>query len=167
MITESERLILREVEQADAPFMLELVNDPDWIRFIGDRKVHDLESAGEFIRTRFEKPYRENGIGLWLMVEKTTGMSIGICGLVDRPGLDDIDLGYALLPQYRGQGFASEAAKVCLQYGYERLGLSRIVAITAPQNTSSCGMLERLGFVYESRMILPGEQEELLLYAKV
>jgi ribosomal-protein-alanine N-acetyltransferase len=166
VITESERITLREVEQADDHFILELLNDPDWIRFIGDRKVHTLADAREFIRTRFESAYKEHGIGLWLMVEKSTGKAIGICGLVNRQGLEDIDLGYALLPQYRGQGFAFEAANASLQYGNERLGLGRIVAITAPGNRSSCELLERLGFHYERRMVLPGEQEELLLYAK-
>ena len=167
MITESERLILREVEQADDEFILELLNDPDWIRFIGDRSVHTLADAREFIRTRFEPAYREHGIGLWLMEEKITGTAIGICGLVNRKGLEDIDLGYALLPRYRGQGYALEAANTSLQYGCDHLGLSRIVAITAPQNTSSCKFLERLGFQYERRVVLPGEKEELLLYAKV
>ena len=167
MITESERLILREIEQADGEFILELLNDPAWIRFVGDRNLRSVADAHEFIRTRFEPAYREHGIGLWLVLEKATGASIGICGLVNRAGMDDIDLGYALLPQHRGQGYAFEAASASLQYGYDRLGLSRIVAMTSPQNTSSCGLLERLGFQYERRVVLPGEQEELLLYAKV
>ena len=165
IILETERLILREVVAADANFMQELVNDPNWITYIGQRNVFSLADATEFIRTRFEETYRSKGIGLWLVEQKSTGVSIGICGLVDRPALDDIDLGYAFLPRFRSSGFAFEAAQACLTFGREKLQLTRIVAITSPENKPSCSLLEKLGFHAEGLMTLPDEQDALQLFA--
>lgn len=146
---ETDRLILREFAVEDAPFILALLNDPDWLRHIGDRNVRTLADAETFITDRLMAHYRERGFGFWLVVSKDSGASAGMCGLVKRDGLDDVDVGYAFLPAYRGQGFAFEAAQASLAYARDRLGLKRVVAITGQDNVASARLLERLGLRFE------------------
>jgi len=146
---ETARLVLRELTIADAPFILALLNDPEWLRHIGDRNVRTLADAEAFIVDRLMAHYRERGFGFWLVVAKNDGASIGMCGLIKREGLDDIDVGYAFLPAYRGMGLAFEAAGAAVAYARDRLGLKRLVAITGEENAASARLLERLGLRYE------------------
>lgn len=148
-ILETDRLILRELAVEDAPFILALLNDPDWLRYIGDRNVRTLADAETFITDRLMAHYRERGFGFWLAVSKHDGAAAGMCGLVKRDGLDDVDVGYAFLPAYRGQGLAFEAAEASLAYARDRLGLKRVVAITGQDNVVSARLLERLGLRFE------------------
>jgi ribosomal-protein-alanine N-acetyltransferase len=145
----TERLRLRELTAADAPFMLELVNDPGWIRFIGDRGVRDLAGARRYLERGPLRLYARLGFGLWHVGTARGDESLGICGLIKRESLEDVDLGYAFLPRFRGQGFAFEAAAASRDYGVGELGLQRIVAITSPGNAISARLLERLGFAWE------------------
>jgi ribosomal-protein-alanine N-acetyltransferase len=119
---------------------LELLNSDGWIKYIGDRKVYSLEAAIKYLNDGPLKSYSENGFGL---SENLT--PIGICGLIKRPGLDDIDLGFALLPQFTKQGYAFEIADACLRYAFHDLNLMRVVAITLPENRSSVNLLSKLG----------------------
>jgi len=146
---ETDRLLLRELTVADAPFILALLNDPDWLRHIGDRNVRSLADAETFIVDRLMAHYRERGFGFWLAVSKTNGAATGLCGLIKREGLDDIDVGYAFLPAYRGLGLAFEAAEAAVAYARDRLGVKRLVAITGEENIASARLLERLGLRYE------------------
>jgi RimJ/RimL family protein N-acetyltransferase len=158
---ETERMFLREATVGDAAFILRLVNDPDWLRHIGDRNVHTLADAEAFIADRLAALYRQRGFGLWVAVAKAGGMAMGICGLVKRDGLDDVDIGFAFLPAYRGQGIAGEAARASLAYARDHLRLRRVVAITAQGNVASGRLLERLGLRYEGlKQVRPlgGEQ---------
>jgi RimJ/RimL family protein N-acetyltransferase len=146
---ETDRLVLRELTAADAPFILALLNDPDWLLHIGDRNVRTLADAESFITDRLMAHYRERGFGFWLAVSKLDGASTGLCGLVKRDGLDDIDVGYAFLPPYRGRGLAFEAAEAAVAYARDRLCLKRLVAITSENNIASARLLERLGLRFE------------------
>ena len=146
---ETDRLILRELDVADAPLILALLNDPDWLRHIGDRNVRTLGDAEAFIRDRLMAHYREGGFGFWLVVAKADGAAMGLCGLIKRDGLDDIDVGYAFLPAYRGRGLAFEAAEAAVGYARDRLRLKRLVAITSEENIASARLLERLGLRFE------------------
>lgn len=148
-VAESDRLILRHFTVDDAPFVLTLVNDPAWIRFIGDRGVRDLETARSYLLNGPMAMYERNGFGLYLIVRKEDQAPLGMCGLIKRDMLPDVDLGFALLPVYYNQGYAGEAARAALALGRDQFDLKRIVAITSLDNENSIRLLERLGFSFE------------------
>jgi len=162
---ETERLRLRELTAEDAPFMLALLNDPDFIRYIADRGVRTEEQAREYIAKGPAASYAANGFGLLRVGLKGDETPIGVCGLIKREGLDDPDVGYAFLPAYRAQGYAHEAARAVLAHGREALGLKRIVAIVSSDNERSIRLLEKLGMRFERMVTLPGDDEEIKLYA--
>ena len=143
------RLQLRWLDSDDAPFILRLVTDADWLRFIGDKGVADLDGARRYLETGPLRMYREQGFGLNRVALNTGGETIGICGLLKREELANVDLGFAFLPEFRGRGYAREAAAAVLDHGRETLGIDRVVAIVAAGNTVSIGLLEKLGFAYE------------------
>lgn len=159
------RLVLRHASLDDAPFMLELLNDPDFVRCIGDRGVRTLEQAGTYISERLIASYESNGFGLYLATRKSDAAPIGICGLVKRVGLDDVDVGYALMPAYRGSGYAVEGAAATLAFARETLGLPRVVAIVRPDNVASIRLLESLGMTLEDTMRLEPGGPEISRYA--
>ncbi|HEX4498507.1 MAG TPA: GNAT family N-acetyltransferase [Thermoanaerobaculia bacterium] len=164
-VAETERLTLRRLTAEDAPFMLALLNEPSFLRFIGDRKVRTLEDARSYILKGPAEMYERHGHGLYLTSLKPEGTPIGMCGLIKRDGLDDVDIGFAFLPGFWGKGYAFEAASAVLAYGQAGLALRRIVAITAPDNQSSIRLLERIGLKFERLIRLNGEGPELNLFA--
>ena len=164
-ILETARLSLRHVDEDDAAFVLELVNDPDWIRFIGDRNIRDLDAARRYIAEAVLAMYRESGFGLYLGELKATATPIGLCGLVRREGLDDADIGFALLSRFRGHGYALEAARAVMRHALETLGLPRVVAITSPDNRASRRILEALGLSFERMISLRPDEPEIMLYS--
>jgi RimJ/RimL family protein N-acetyltransferase len=163
-VLDTARLRLRWLTLDDAPFVVELVNDPAWLRFIGDRNVRDVDSARAYMVKGPLALYEKWGYGLYVAERKDDGVPIGLCGLVRREGLDDADLGFALLPEFRSQGYVAEAAAAVLAHAREAFGLQRIVAITAPDNVDSIRVLERAGLAFE-RMITLGEKEPVMLFA--
>jgi RimJ/RimL family protein N-acetyltransferase len=160
-VIESKRLTLRELELQDAEFILGLLNQDSFIRQIGDKGVRTLDDAREYILKGPIESYQRFAFGLYLTSLRHCGTPIGICGLVKRDGLDDVDVGFAILPQFWRQGYAAEAAAAVLDYGRRVLRLQRIVAITTPANHASIAVLERIGFRFE-RMIKLSEQGTLL-----
>ena len=162
---ETERLILREIDASDDAFMLDLLNQPSFIKYIGDRNVRDLEQSREFIESRYRKSYADNGFGLWAVELKETGEPIGICGFVRRDSLPDADVGFAFLPQFERRGYAFESASAVMDYGRETLGLKRVLAITTQDNESSGRLLEKLGFKYDGLITQPHDTEELKLFS--
>ncbi|NTX08163.1 GNAT family N-acetyltransferase [Myxococcus sp. CA051A] len=163
-VLETERLVLRRVTQADAPFILVLVNEPAWLRFIGDRGVKTLEDAWGYIRNGPQVSYERHGFGLYLVERKSDGAPLGMCGLLKRDSLEHVDIGYALLPAYWGQGYAQEAVSATLAHGLRDFGLKRIAAIVSNDNASSIKVLSRLGLRFEKHIRLPGATEEISLY---
>jgi [ribosomal protein S5]-alanine N-acetyltransferase len=139
------RLRLRVPRTDDALFLVRLMNDPDWLRHIGDRHVHDAAAAAAYVERRMLPPFREHGFGMFVVEALATGAAAGICGLVKRASLDACDLGFAFLPEQRGRGYAVEAGAAVLADARGRLALSRVLAITAPENEASARVLERLG----------------------
>jgi len=159
-------LVLSRLTLGDAPFILELVNDPSWIRFIGDKNVHTLKAAKEYIKNGPQKSYAQLGFGLYAVKLKRSGKAIGMCGLLRRDTLDDADIGFAFLPKYTGKGYAFESAETVLKHAHESLKMKRILAITSIDNASSVKLLERLGFCLLKRMRLTPGSEELNLFEK-
>lgn len=163
-LIETARLRLRQMNRADAPFILELLNDPAFIRFIADRGVRTIADAEQYIINGPLTSYQRNGFGLYIVELKVNGTPIGMCGLIRRDGLEDVDIGYALLERFRAQGYASEAAAAVLDYGRDTVGLKRIVAITSVDNDNSINVLKKLGFKFEKLVTLPGSEEEINLF---
>jgi len=161
----TERLLLRQLVPEDAPFILELLNEPAFIQNIADKGVRTLEDARGYLLSGPMASYAKHGFGLYAVELKDGGVPIGICGLIRREGLEDVDIGYVLLAGHWSKGYAVEAAAATLAYGREKLGLVRIVAITAPGNQASIRVLERIGLRLEKRIDLPQCGGENLLYA--
>ena len=159
----SERLELRKLTIVDAPFILELLNDGDFHRYIGDRGVRTLADAENYIQQGPAVSYARHGHGLYLVVRREDGARLGICGLIKRDTLEQVDIGYAFLPQYRGQGYAIEAAQAALADGKSRLGIGQVVAIVTPGNERSIGLLAKLGLVRSRLVKLSEDADECLL----
>ena len=164
-VLETERLVLRWLSTGDSAFILELVNEPSWLKFIGDKRVATLEDAASYIRNGPLEMYARLGFGLYLVELKESAEPIGICGLIKREALEDVDLGFAFLPRFWGKRYAFESASATLSFGRRVLGFSRIVAITSPDNVPSVKLLERLGFQFERTLQLVANGEALELYA--
>jgi len=166
LILDTERLALRELAEADADFIHGLLNEPSFLQYIGDRGVRTPEDARAYIRNGPMASYAANGFGLWLVVRKEDGAPLGMCGLLKREALDDVDLGFAYRPAFWRQGYAVEAGRAVLDLARDRFGLGRIVAITLEDNTGSIAVLQRLGFVFERLVQLPGDDTTLQLLAR-
>ena len=164
-VLESERLVLRELDLDDAEFILELLNEPAFVRFIGDKGVRTLADAREYLEKGPLDSYRRLGFGLYLASLRADGTPIGMCGLVKREGLADVDVGFALRSRYWSQGYAVEAAAAVLDYGRRTLNLGRIVAIANPDNRASIAVLEKIGLEFERMVRLSGDGPELKLFA--
>lgn len=161
------RLQLREFTLQDAPLLLALLTDPDFIRNVSDRGVHTLAEAADYLARGPILSYVQYGFGLWCVERRTDGLPIGMCGLIRRAGLLDVDVGYALLPAWRGQGHASEAASACVRYGLDSLQLERVVAYVNADNHASRRVLERAGLHQAGQVLLPGTAQAVELYSSM
>lgn len=161
---ETERLIISELSSKDSSFILELYNDPDFIKYISDRGIRTETDAKQFIESGPRASYAEHGHGLYL-VQLKDGTSIGICGLLKRDNLDGPDIGFAMLPSYRRNGYTFEAAQAAIKDGQNRFGFERIMAITSPDNEASIKLLEKLGLSFEKIIRLSADENECKLFS--
>lgn len=161
-ILETERLTIREFIPSDSGFILQLLNSPGWLRYIGDRNVRSEADAKNYLENGPMKSYRDNGYGLWLVALKESGKPIGMCGLIKRDYLEHRDIGFAFLPEYTGKGYAEESAQAVIDYARNTLLLPVVAAITVPGNASSIKLLEKLGLRQQRMIELNSEQ--LLLF---
>ena len=162
-LLQTERLRLRRFDLDDAEFILELVNEPGWLRFIGDRGVGSIADACRFLQAGPLDMYARLGFGLYLVERKQDGVPVGMCGLIKRDILEYVDIGFAFLARYTGLGFAFEAAAATLAHARE-LGLERLAAITTPDNVSSQKLLMKLGMAFEREITMTAEAETLHLF---
>ena len=162
IIIETERLLLEHFTEDDAPFVLNILNTPGWLQFIGDRNVKTLEVAQQYTRDKLIGGYAKFGFGMYVVRLKENNEAIGMCGLVKRDHLEHADIGYAFLPEYTGKGYALEAAIAVKQFANQTLGLNPLLAIVTPANSSSIKLLEKLNFVFERKISQNGE--ELMLF---
>jgi len=165
IVLETERLTLRQLTVADAPFALELLNEPSFIQNIGDRGVRSLDDARGYLLNGPIESYRRHGFGLNRVDIKDTATPIGMCGLLKRATLDDVDIGYAFFPRYWSQGYAFESASAILKFGKDTLGIERIVAVVSPGNESSIKLLNKIGLKFERMVRLPPEEQDIKLFA--
>ena len=158
----TERLILRPFALGDAPFILRLLNEPSFIENITDKGVRTLEQAAEYLAQGPLASYATHGHGLWMVQHRTTGNPMGMCGLIKGDTLDEVDLGYALCPEFWGLGYAREAAEACVAWGRDHLGLGGLLAIVSPGNAASIRLLEALAFRRTGTMThAPGDEVEV------
>ena len=163
IVLETERLILRGMNVADAPFILALLNEPSFLRFIGDKKVRTVQDAEQYILNGPVSSYNRNGFGLCLVELKETHTPIGMCGLLKRDELPHADIGFAFMPDFWNKGFAYEAAAAVMNDARERLKLERILAITNQDNESSIKLLQKLGLKFERLIKMSTDSAELFL----
>jgi RimJ/RimL family protein N-acetyltransferase len=163
-VLETERLVLRRLTTDDAEFIIALLNQPSFLRYIGDREVRNSADAVRYVQTVPIASYERFGFGLYLVELKETGVPIGICGLLKRDQLPDVDIGFAFLPDFWSQGYALESASAVMTYGREVLGLKRIVAITSLDNDASIRLLEKIGLRFEGLIKLSEDQSEVRLF---
>ncbi len=161
---ETERLVLRRMRLEDASFILELLNTEGWLKYIGDRNVKTEQAAENYLREKVLVGSSMNGLGMLLVETKSEGKAIGICGLVEREGLDAPDIGFAFLPEHYGKGYAYESAVPVLRFAQADLGMLKVQAITIKENLSSIRLLEKLGMEFIKTIRIPNDEEELLLY---
>lgn len=163
-VIETERLILRRFELGDAPFVVELLNDPGFLEYIGDRNVRTIDDAQKYIAEGPLASYEKHGFGLWVVEMKDTHEPAGMCGLIKRDVLDDVDVGYAFLPQYRSSGYAIESVVAVQRYAFDVVGLARLAAVVNDDNERSIRLLEKIGMRYERMVRLAADAEEIRLY---
>lgn len=156
---------LRRLVADDAEFILRLVNEPSWLRFIGDKGIRTIDAARDYILKGPVESYKRFGFGLYLVELSADETPVGICGLIKRESLDDVDIGFAFLPAFWGQGYALEAASAAMEEGRRDFGLQRIVAITLPDNHASIKVLEKLGMRFERMIKLQEGEPEIMLFA--
>lgn len=167
IIAETNRLLISEFTLKDAPFFLELVNSPNWIKFIADRKTKTVIEAENRIQEGHLKSYKTSGFGFYkLLLKAENNKPIGTCGLIKRDTLEDVDIGFAMLPDYEGIGIAYEASVAVIKLAKQTFKLKKLVAITNPNNKKSIKLVEKLGFTYENKVKPFEDDEELLLFAK-
>jgi len=163
---ETERLCLRRVTLADADLLLAVWNDPAFIRNVGDRGVRTITEAVEAMESGALKLYADYGYGPYAMVRKADSIRIGICGLFKRDNLDCPDIGFGVLPDYCGKGYASEASFAVLAHARDDLRIETLTAIVSPDNAASIGLIEKLGLVHARMITMPGEDKEIRLYSR-
>ncbi|MFZ2897367.1 MAG: GNAT family N-acetyltransferase [Saprospiraceae bacterium] len=159
---ETERLILRPTAEEDAAFILELLNTPKALKYVGDRNVHTVEEAKKYIADRITPQLERLGYANYVAIRKSDGEKLGVCGLFDRPGVEGVDIGFSFLPQHEKQGYAYEAAARVMQAGIESFGLTTIHGYTVEANTDSRRLLEKLGLVYCDMFRFPDDDEDVL-----
>ena len=163
-ILETERLQLRWMTLDDTPMMFAVWNDPDFLRFVGDRGIRSLEEAEASMQQGPVHLYEEYGYGPYCVIRREDGANMGVCGLYRRDGLDEPDIGFAFLPEFRGKGYGYEASVAVLDHARDELKLPTITAIVSPTNDASIALLEKLGMHYDKAMRLPGDDEDVSFY---
>lgn len=163
-VLSTERLELRWLTLDDTPLMLAIWNDPAFVRYVADRGIRTLEQARAAVEAGPLRLYAEYGYGPFRVRRREDGMDMGICGLFRRDGLEEPDIGFAILPDFCGKGYGYEAAAAVLDYARDALGLPCVTAIVSPLNAASIGLLEKLGMDFERPIRMPGDDHDVRFY---
>ena len=163
-ILSTERLNLRQFNLNDAQFIVELLNSPGWLAFIGNRNITNRQQAQNYLTNVLIKGY-ETGLGFWLVELKNNSMPIGMCGIIKRNNLENPDIGFAFLPQFMGNGYAYEAANATLNFATNQLQLPCVCAITMHENKSSIKLLEKIGLIFKKNIFFADTNEQLMLFS--
>ncbi len=163
---DTPRLYLRRITLDDADLLLAIWNDPAFIRNVGDRGVRTLEQARDAVRSSALRLYADHGFGPYAMIRKSDASRVGICGLFKREHLDHPDIGFALLPEFCGEGLAGEAAQAVLDHARDDLRLETLTGIVSPGNAPSIRLLQKLGLSFSGMVAMPGDEHEVCLYSR-
>ena len=163
---DTARLSLRRFAYDDAPFIVELLNQPSFIRNIGDRGVRNVDDARRYLRDGPMAMYEKFGFGLWRASRRSDDAFVGMCGLLKRDILPDVDIGYAFLPEHWGHGYAFEAADATLVHGAGKFGLKRIIGVVSDHNAASIRVLEKIGMRFERMYPMHPNEPEVRLYGR-
>jgi len=166
IVCETERLCLRHFVLQDAAFALRLLNEREFIENIADKGVRTLQDAREYLRREPLASYAQSGFGLNLVALKPSGIPIGMCGLIKRETFEEVDIGYALLTEYCGMGYAHEATAAVLEVARTRFRLERVLAVVNRGNHSSTRLLGKLGFGYQRMVRWSVDGPELTLWVR-
>jgi ribosomal-protein-alanine N-acetyltransferase len=166
-VATTERLLLTDATVHDAPFILALLNEPRWLRFIGDRGVRTLDDATHYLAQSILPSYAAYGFGLWVVRQKHDLTPLGLCGLIKRDPLAEVEIGFAFLEAHSGRGYATEAVAATLRFGWEKIEPPRIIAITDPANTASIHILQKMGLTFEAHVPLPSGGQQGNRYAMI
>lgn len=158
------RLTIRPVTTEDAAFILELMNTPKWIQFIGERHIKTVEAAADYIKEKAFPQLEKHGHTNNVIIRKEDGVKLGTCGLYHREDREDPDIGFAFLPAYEGKGYAFEATHRLIIAAKEDFGLTELSAYTLEDNMASRKLLERIDFKLIGKGRLPNDEAELLHY---
>ena len=162
---ETRRLFLRRITADDAGLMLAVWNDPAFIEHVGDRGVRTEIEARKELEAGALRLFAEYGYGPYKMIRKDDTVALGICGLFKRDNLDDPDIGFAVLPEFCGNGYAAEAARAVVAHARDDLSIRNLTAIVSPGNQASIGLIEKLGLTFSDMITMPGEEKAIRLYA--
>jgi RimJ/RimL family protein N-acetyltransferase len=162
-ILETERLVMRQMCADDAEFIIALVNSPGWLQYIGDRGIKTTEQAIDYIENRLNQHFRIHGFGYMIAIKKADNVPVGICGILRRDYLTLPDIGFALLPEFEGSGFAFEMTKATFEYGKSTLNLPKMCGITLEENQKSIRLLEKIGMTLSNKVM--EDDVELLVYS--
>lgn len=163
----TNRLNIREFHLSDAAFILELVNDPSFIEYIGNKGIRNIQDAQNHIQDNFLSSYAKFGYGAYLVLLKSSNVPIGLCGFFKRDQFESPDIGYAFLPEYRSYGYALEAAKEVLAFGQSALKFEQVLAFTKLDNPASARLLEKLGLPFQKIVEYGAEKEQVRLHARI
>ena len=166
IVVKTERLLLRTVTANDASIILELLNEPAFIANVADRGVRTVADAANYIAEKITPSYEKHGFGFYIIELKDSGMPVGMCGLIKRDALEEVDIGYSILERYWRHGYAYDAARAVLEYARDVIGLPRVVAITSHHNSASQALLIKLGMRHEKNIQLPGFAEESMYFVQ-
>ncbi|NNE29582.1 MAG: GNAT family N-acetyltransferase [Saprospiraceae bacterium] len=165
-LLKTERLGIRKFFMEDAPFLFDLVNSPGWLEHIGDRDIKTLQAAKEYLQSRYLEGYQEEGFGFYVLELLSDRVKVGTSGFIKRDFLEEIDVGFALLPEHEGKGYAFEATSAIIDFGKTEFGIDRTVAITSPENARSIRLLKKLGYRFERQVAWPETLEPLMLFGR-
>jgi len=165
IVVQTERLMLRHAAADDAAFVLRLLNEPSFLRFIGDRGVRTLDDARRYITDRFTASYERYGFGMWIVERRDVGGPLGISGIVRRDTLPGPDIGFAFLPEHWGLGYGQESARAVRDHALGPLALRRLLAIANPVNAPSIRILEKIGMTLHERRALVEGASPVCVYA--
>ncbi len=149
---ETERLILREFRANDDTAMFELDSNAEVHKYLGNNPVTKIEQVHNYI-ANIQQQYLNNGIGRWITIEKSSNEIIGWSGLKfiteeENNQINFYDVGYRFMPKYWGKGYATEATKAALKYGFETLNINKIVGAANTENKASRRVLEKCGLQF-------------------
>ena len=160
----SKRLIIRPTSEQDAKLIFQLMNTPKFLMYVGDRKISSINDAKNYIHCKMLSQLYKIGYSTYTLVKKSNGNKIGICGLYDRNGIEGIDIGFSILPQFERLGYAYESTSRIIKAAFEEFKMKELKAITDQKNISSQALLKKLGFKFTGKTVLPNENDELLLF---